>query len=618
MKFLKYTAIFVGVIILLVVGAIIALTTFVNPNRFKPMLEKQAAAYTGRTVTIDGDLSWTVFPSLGVKVGHIVMSNPVGFKQPVFAEIAGATLSVNVMPLFHGQIESKGILLKGMTLNLIKNAQGQVNWNLQPANAVQDESKPETTESGSVNAAPLGLMISNIDISDATVISLDEKTHQTYQVKHVNVRAKDINLFHAFPFSAAFDFAVDNKASGHVNFDSNVSLDVANKIYSLNQVNLAADIKADSKNINLKLNGDIKADMNQQRVDWLPFEGQIANMPLVGSMRITQLSSAPAIAGQVTIKPFDLQDFLHQIGQPVDAIQEARDVAGQIDFLVAGGKESAKGVITIDSLQTAKVRMEKVNANWHLQDRTVYLDSLTSHLYEGNMKAQGKLDLTTGVPQISAKGDLSNVQAEPLFQDLTDGKQKLKLKGLANANVAITTSGINKNAILQNLNGTAAFNFANGVIEGIDIGYLVNNAYSFVHKRALTDDVNSNQTNFGSFKGTAVIQRGIVSTNDLLLDSSRFQTNGKGTVNLVNEQLNLSLVTSPKDVAKLEGMTIPVLVKGTLSDPSIRLDTEALVSAVAKEQVQSVKEKVQDKIQQKIQDKLPGDAGQVFKNLLGN
>ena len=113
-KVLKFAGILLSAIVILVILAVILLMTLASPNRLKPMLADQVMKYTGRELIVDGDLSWTFSPYLGVKVGHVALSNPANFSEKTFGEINSATLSVKLMPLLRGKVESTGIVLKGM------------------------------------------------------------------------------------------------------------------------------------------------------------------------------------------------------------------------------------------------------------------------------------------------------------------------------------------------------------------------------------------------------------------------------------------------------------------------------------------------------------------------
>ena len=89
-KFLKFTGVVLGIVLLLLALAVAVLVTLVSPNRLKPIMMDQVKKHTGREFVIDGDLSWSFFPYLGVKAGHLSLGNPSEFTQKIFVEFDGA------------------------------------------------------------------------------------------------------------------------------------------------------------------------------------------------------------------------------------------------------------------------------------------------------------------------------------------------------------------------------------------------------------------------------------------------------------------------------------------------------------------------------------------------
>ena len=73
-----------------------------------------------------------------------------------------------------------------------------------------------------------------------------------------------------------------------------------------------------------------------------------------------------------------------------------------------------------------------------------------------------------------------------------------------------------------------------------------------------------------------------------------------------------------KDVLNLYNYAIPVSVTGDLSNPSIRLDTQAIAQEIAKQQIKQVQTKVQDKVRDQIKEKVSGQAGAILQNLFGH
>ena len=69
------------------------------------------------------------------------------------------------------------------------------------------------------------------------------------------------------------------------------------------------------------------------------------------------------------------------------------------------------------------------------------------------------------------------------------------------------------------------------------------------------------------------IEAGQVTTDSLLLDTTRVTVAGSGEVNLATEQINLLLTPAPKS-PKLVSLANPVRLTGHFSDPDVTLDSK--------------------------------------------
>ncbi len=624
-KLLKLTGMLLGLIIMLLLIAIISLVMFVSPDRFKPTLVEQVKKHTGRDLAIDGDLAWSFFPYLGVKSGHMSLSNPDGFSDKTFIEFNSATVGVKLMPLFHGRIESSGVTLKGMKLTLIKKADGKVNWAFQKSagNAGSDNSDAgQKRMSGGV-----GLAISAVDVEDASVNWIDEQSKQNITVTHFNFNAKDISLTKPIPVATSFDFAMSNPAvSGHAELTSNAAFNLDKQIYSLRDLDFTVQTHKTDKKINLHVTGDVAADLGEQTLQWTNFKASMADLNLSGKVSVLQLMSAPQASGHFDIQPFNLKSLLQNLGQDNANLQVAKDVTGKVDFSASAKAIEANGNIDINELQAAKIKLNHFNAHLNYQNGALTLSPVKADLYQGNLNADAHVSLNTAIPQITLQGKLANVQAQPLMQDLMGANQKLKLTGIANIDLNVKTAGKDGDAIVKNLNGTSHLSFSNGTLEGADLGYLIDSAYALVNRETMSA-TNTDKTSFGTLTATAVIHDGVVSNNDLLLSSPRFDTKGNGTINLVSQTIDYSLQAALKQnqvrtVKNFSGFTIPIRITGPLAGPSVRVDSSELVKIAAQQQIEKHKEQIQQKVQEKIQEnlkgKLPEQAGQLIQNLLGH
>ncbi len=627
-KVVKTLGIVVGIVVLVIVLAIISLMTFISPNRLKPMLTQQVMKYTGRQLTLNGDLSWTFFPSVGVKVGHMTLSNPNDFPEKTFAEISDATISVKLMPLLSGKIESSGIVLNGLKIHLIKNAQGHVNWSFNIPTAA---TTTNDTSAKSPAKKPLkDLNISAVDVSNASITYVDEGAKKSYDIKQFEFHATNINLLQPFPIKSTFDFSAQNPAAeGHVSLTGNIALNLTTDVYSIRNLLFTADIQQQNKKISLNVMGDVVADLNRQTIEWTGFKGKVANVMMQGKINVTNLSTHPVATGTMQLQPFDLKETLKSIGQNVDALQTAKTVTGNLNFTASENAVTAQSNMNIDTLQIAKLTLSKLSVKANLQNGVLNFAPISAQLYQGSLNGQASVNLNTPAPQMKLQAQLSNIQAEPMLQDLRGPNQKMTIAGLGNLELQLTTAGQDAASIKNNLNGTSRFSFNNGNIVGVDLGYLVDSAYSLAKRQAPVGS-GTGKTSFGTLTGTAIIRNGVIQNNDLFSDAPRFETRGAGTIDLVQQKIDYRLQTTVKqrtgeqknDLTNLYGISIPVLISGNLNNPSVRLDSGELVKAIAKQQTERVTQQAKDKIEEQLPDKakelLKGKAGDVLNNLLGH
>lgn len=628
-KWIKMIAGFLGVMLLLIVFAAILLVTLVNPNRFKPLIAEEIKKQTGRELNISGDLSWSFYPYLGVKVGHTEFHNPPGFQQKIFAELSSATLSVQLLPLLHARIQSDGILVDGLTINLIKNAAGLKNW--QGLLVEKSDATPATTSSAIAKSPGkmAGLAMAGITISNANIYWIDEQTKQTAKIEHLDLSAKEVSLNHPFPLTAQFHFVnAGATLSGDVNLTSRISFYPDKQFYQFENVDLSADIHRQGKKFKFDSKTNMVVDMATQRIEFQRWQGELAGVKWSGKLEVKKLTNQPFVTGYVQTQPFVLQTFLTNLGEQEEVVPKANQVTMDINFNVDTAKQTTAlqkvtftGLIKANDLQLKKITASDLVVQTRLENGVLNLSPISALFYQGNLQGAASINLNNATPDLTMMFKLTNVQTEPLLTDLAS-TQAIKFAGAANVVLQLTTVGADRQTMLSNLNGNSQFSLNNGVMKGIDIGYWAESAYAVVKKQPVTLN-NTNQTQLGSLTGKATIHNGVIMSDDLLLDSTHYTTKGKGSIDLVNQQIDYLLeaavkqsANDKKELSNLYGLTIPIRVNGNLNQPKIGIEVSELAKQITKEQIDRVKDNALKKIQQRLNEKSPG-AGDALKNILG-
>lgn len=189
---MKKLLIILGVLVVVVSGAIIALVTMVNPNQFKPLIVEQVEQHTGMSLVIDGDISWQFFPSVGLAIGHTELRNPQGFSQANLFEVEQVEVNVSVMPLFDQRLEIGNVVLDGANIALERRSDGSSNLDAlmapseQPAPATQ--SAADAPAETSVGNQAWDINLAGITISNAAFMMKDAQTGQDIALSDVNLR----------------------------------------------------------------------------------------------------------------------------------------------------------------------------------------------------------------------------------------------------------------------------------------------------------------------------------------------------------------------------------------------------------------------------------------------
>ena len=162
--------------------------------------------------------------------------------------------------------------------------------------------------------------------------------------------------------------------------------------------------------------------------------------------------------------------------------------------------------------------------------------------------------------------------------------------------------------IRKTLNGKGSFKFADGAVNGMNLGHLIRKAYA-LYKQQPAPKEEKKATDFADLSGSFQVKNGLVSTRDLSARSPLFQVAGKGSADLVSEKLDLRLDTtivsdmrdaSGERMGEMGGEKVPVTIKGTFSEPKFGVDIASIFEAKAKAEVEKKKEEVKKLVDKRV------------------
>lgn len=217
MKLLKFLFGFIAILLLLVIAGVAAFLATFDGNDYKDQLAKAVSEQTGRVLTINGDFKPTLFPRIGISLGQSELSNAEGFSDPLFAKVEEVQVSVAVLPLLKQQVEAERVVLRGLALNLERNAEGVFNWeDLIPKSEKEDPEHSE--ENNEEKGEPPRIKIGGISIEQASLSWRD--VGQQVVVEPLNLETGAIEL--GKPIDLRLDLAAASTAP-----KANATLEVA-------------------------------------------------------------------------------------------------------------------------------------------------------------------------------------------------------------------------------------------------------------------------------------------------------------------------------------------------------------------------------------------------------
>lgn len=371
---------FLSLLLKIVAGLIVLLFIFIglgllagyyylDPNLYKDEIIALVKEETGRTLVINSRIEKSIYPSLGLKLGEISLSNPEGYDASAqFFEIDEVQIGVRLMPIFSGRIEAEKIRLSGMRANLIKNEAGKGNWEdlleiftSEPDDSdVGDEDEvlmsqdPQETEEDSGES--MAFFFQGIEFVNAGFSWSDATTGQNIKITDFDVVVPVDDLHQPFPIKTKGRFALNQpNMSGEMKLSTQVTLSKDFTKIDLDALDLMLQLKGDampSAGVDLKLGASVKVDTQSMKVDLNALTLALAGVEMNGEAHLTGKDPL-AVKGKLTLAKTNPRALLTLFGHPLPKMKNANSVtslAGEFSFAATPTKADLTiNKLTLDS-----------------------------------------------------------------------------------------------------------------------------------------------------------------------------------------------------------------------------------------------------------------------------
>jgi AsmA protein len=285
---------------------------------------------------------------------------------------------------------------------------------------------------------------------------------------------------------------------------------------------------------------------------------------------------------------------------------------GKTSFTITGSTSGHDAKINVDSpiINTANlpvalplkkpVEVHNLQIGAEVKGQEAHLHNLSLQLFDGQMKAQGKLISGSDAPPFSGKLMMEGLQLGPVLDALA--APQLSVSGTARAALSLQGRGFSMTDLTKALEGTGHVTVKEGKIEGAN---LLQEAISILKVAGISLD-NPKVTAFSTIETDLTVKQGVIYVQRLLMDSHDFQATGGGTIGFdqaLNLSVNLNLsqdlsqkIASSSPVAKLaikDGrLVLPLLITGTAQAPSYGLNMKGISGKIQEQAQKKVEEAV--------------------------
>jgi len=367
------------VIVGLILIALVALALLFDPDAFKPRIESLAREQ-GIVLNIDGDISWQLWPALGIEINQVRAATTETPGEPI-AQLEQASLRLAIQPLLRGEVVIHHVAVDGAVIELSVDAQGRGNWEPLLSDAEPSASGKEPSAADKEPA------------SDTQKSAKGEPTNLQLAVERISLSDSAIHYVSHQQTAESPEEASDPQRLSLQNLQVDIEhFNLQGEIFSLAmQWQFKAPAMAGSEG--LTVNGSLTS------------AAQLA--PNMSEFQLGEGRLHLAVAGDEQSAPLELQfDFA------VRGLQGEPQYSGEVALTPFNPKQlmTALGQVPLRTRETQALTSLAVTASISGDSNSVALNPLTILLDKTRLEGQFSVtDFTAGAFELLLKGDKINV-----------------------------------------------------------------------------------------------------------------------------------------------------------------------------------------------------------------
>lgn len=316
-RILKILSILVGAMLALIIVAVLLAVLLIDPNDYREEISARVQEATGRELTIEGDLSLSVFPWVAIEVGRTQLGNAEGFGDEPFASFERASLSVKLLPLIFSRKVSVGTAeLESLRVNLAVAANGRSNWqdiseHMEAAAEIEEEPATDDEDEG---AGVSGFAVGSLAIDDAQLVYDNAQLGERYELTGLNLKTGSVNAGEPVDLSGGFSVTGPDDLAGQVDLSAVIDFAADASSVALADFEISGSVTGETS-LQFEFSAPAMSVMTEDRVANIgDMRLQVFDAVIEASVEPFSYADSPQPSASIRINAFSPRSLMQSLG----------------------------------------------------------------------------------------------------------------------------------------------------------------------------------------------------------------------------------------------------------------------------------------------------------------
>jgi len=566
----------------LVLGLLLALAVVFGLNHLKGPITRAVSNATGRELVIQRltpAWSW-VHPRF--RLEGVSFANAKWGKAHYLLKAEAIEASVRVLPLFIGRVVLPEVHLEKAEISLEQDAEGRKNWVMKEDPEPKEESR-FVIELLTLDHGRLAYVDGMRDIDLRSELATDEKgVAFTVQGKYNGMPLMASG--HGGPVLSLRDETTPYPLKAQVKIGvTSAALDgTITGIVGLKGIDLRIEALSGKSVSELyhiihvafpatspyKTSGRLLRDGRVIRYE--KFTARVGESDFAGTLELDIGGKRARMTGDITAKLLNIVDLGPLVGtdkteQKTGLLPDAPFESSRWDSVDADVKIRAGEI-----KRPRQLPLQQLATRIRMQDKVLSLDPLEFGIASGKLAGTVRMDGNREPIRTEIRMGVTDVKLGEMFPTVKEARASV---GDVSGIIELTGSGDSVAKMLGSANGKIGAFVDGGEVSRFLMELVAIDVWGIARTKLQGDEPVEIRCAIADFG----VKDGVMRANALVFDTGVVNVGGDGTINLKDEQMNLTLTPAPKDKS-IASLNSPLYIRGTFSEPKVSVDMNRVVA----------------------------------------